>query len=349
MNLEQRTQAFIQLGKTLTALNQSQDWQGFKSGLTLEEFTDIQKIIDDHKHTNGWFTRAQIVAAIKAWGILLSEENINKWIAQYDLKAPEKRTIAIICAGNIPLVGFHDVLSVLISGHRALVKLSSSDNQLIPAILKILTKLEPAFEKQYEIAPEKLVGYDAVIATGSNNSSRYFKYYFKHVPCIIRKSRTSVAVVTGNESDEELTALGNDVFDYFGLGCRSVSKLFLPENFQMDKFFNAIFHFSDVVNHNKYANNYDYNKAVWLLNQDDLLDNGFILLKQDERLASPTASLFYSYYKTEKDVEATINKHKDEIQCVVGTAHIPFGMSQSPQLWDYADDVDTLQFISTLP
>ncbi len=348
MNLEQRKAAFVQLGQSMKMLAESAVWPGFSSGLTEDEFTSFQRIIDSHHHYNGWFTRDNILKSLNAWGNSLKAEPLEKWLTAHSFNSTKPKNIGIICAGNIPLVGFHDLLSVLISGHRALVKQSTSDNKLIPALLKLLVKFEPEFEKQFELLDEKLTGFEAVIATGSNNTSRYFHYYFKDVPHVIRKSRTSVAVLSGNESPEQLTGLGNDVFDHFGLGCRNVSRLFLPEGYDLDKFFNGIFSFGEIIHHNKYANNYDYNKAVWLLNQDDLLDNGFILLKKDVRIASPTASLFYSYYKNEAEVNETIAAHNEEIQCVVGSNQIPFGQAQSPELWDYADGVDTLQFITSL-
>jgi len=256
--------------------------------------------------------------------------------------------IGIICAGNIPMVGFHDVLSVIISGHKALIKLSSDDNKLIPALLQLAEKFDPSLKGCYQIIPQKLEGFDAVIATGSTNTSRYFHYYFKDIPHIIRKGRTSVAVLTGNESTEELLGLGNDIFDYFGLGCRSISKIYIPENYKLDTFFEAIFPFNDVINHNKYANNYDYNKAVWLLNKEQLLDNGFVLLKEEQEIASPTASLFYQRYAERDKLNSLLAEKSENLQCIVGEGYIPFGQTQCPMLWDYADNIDTMKFLSSL-
>jgi Acyl-CoA reductase (LuxC) len=353
MNLKHRKNAFVQLGQTMGTIAKNTEWPGFSCGLTQEEYEAIQQKINVHIHTNGWFTPENIKKALHAWSIALTAENLDQWLLPYFPAGDEQpdaapKNIGIICAGNIPLVGFHDVLCVLLCGHKALIKLSSADNVLLPEMLKILVKLAPEMEQQFEIMTDRLTGYDAVIATGSNNTSRYFQFYFKDVPHIIRKSRTSVAVLTGNETPEELTALGHDIFDYFGLGCRNISRIFLPEGYNLDKLFNGIFSFGHVVNHNKYANNYDYNKAVWLLNMEDLLDNGFILLKKDERIASPTASLFYTYYTHIQQAYDTIAEHEAEIQCVVSSTHIPFGQAQTPQLWDYADGVDTLKFITSL-
>jgi hypothetical protein len=188
----------------------------------------------------------------------------------------------------------------------------------------------------------------AVIATGSNNTSRYFEQYFGHLPHIIRKSRTSVAILSGNESDEELNALGRDIFDYFGLGCRNVSKVYLPEGYDMNRLFNALYPYHEIVNHHKYANNYDYNKAVWLLNAEKLLDNGFMLLKEDTSLASPTGSLYYEYYSNGDEVRSALAARADEIQCIVSRDNVAFGHSQQPALWEYADGVDTLAFLDNM-
>jgi Acyl-CoA reductase (LuxC) len=353
MILKHRKNAFVQLGQIMWVLAGSAQWPGFSCGLTQEEFDEIQQKIQAHIHTNGWFTADNIQKALHAWSLSLAAESLDQWLKPYFPDGDEKenttvKNIGIICAGNIPMVGFHDVLSVLICGHKAVIKLSSSDNVLIPALLKVLTRLAPEMEDYIRLAPDKLTGYDAVIATGSNNTSRYFQYYFKDVPHVIRKSRTSVAILSGNETPEQLTALGHDIFDYFGLGCRNVSHLYLPAGYDLDKFFNGIFSFGPVVNHNKYANNYDYNKAVWLLNMEDLLDNGFILLKKDDRIASPTASLFYTYYNSPQEALDHIAEHHEAIQCVVSSSHVPFGKAQTPELWDYADGVDTIQFIASL-
>ena len=347
--MKERISAFTQLGSIMGMLARDSEWPGFAGGLAKDEFDSFGRIMDTHIHTNGWFTAANIRRALHSWSVALTSENIENWLGSYpDSTDAKSRNVGIICAGNIPLVGFHDVLSVLITGNRALIKLSSSDNKLIPAILQILIKLDPTLENSFEFVEQKLEGYDAVIATGSNNTSRYFSYYFRDVPHIIRKSRTSVAILEGNESDAELALLGQDIFDYYGLGCRNVSKIYLPHGYNLDVFFNAIYPFHDIVNHNKYANNYDYNKAVWLLNQENLLDNGFILLKEENRIASPTASLYYEYYTDKNELMEKLDGVKSELQCIVGHGNIPFGGAQSPMLWDYADGVDTIQFLVSL-
>jgi hypothetical protein len=349
-SLQQRKSAFVQLGNLMGKLATETSWPGFACGLTQVEFDEFATIFTRHIHVNGWFTEANIRKALSAWSAALSTDNLNRWLSPYQIPdLPAKQyNVGIICAGNIPMVGFHDVLSVVLSGNKALVKLSSDDNLLIPALWKLLLQAEPGLEGQLELVPAQLKNFDAVIATGSNNTSRYFKYYFDSVPHIIRKSRNSLAILSGNESEKEMQELGKDIFDYFGLGCRNVTKVYLPEGFPLDKLFNAIFPFADIVNHNKYANNYDYNKAVWLLNREDLLDNGFILLKKDEALASPTASLYYEYYKDETALRSLLAARLEEIQCLISQKDLPFGTSQSPMLWDYADGVDTLDFLLKL-
>ena len=346
LNLQQRKSAIVQLGATLESLANDRSWPGFGCGLTRDEYEELSNIVDRHYITNGWFTRENVIKAFNSWALALEAKNMDAWIGRYAMveEASNAKIIGIICAGNIPLVGLHDLISVLIAGHSAKIKLSSSDNQLIPAISKILITLEPGFSDRISFT-EKLVGYDAVIATGSNNSSRYFEYYFSKVPHIIRKSRTSIAVLDGKENRSELESLGKDIFDYFGLGCRNISKIFVPRDYNLNNFFEAIYSYNPIINHNKYANNYDYNKAVWLLNQENLLDNGFILLKEDSRLASPTASLFFEYYDDVEKVKQRLEADSNEIQCLVGHGFLDFGTAQNPMLWDYADGVDTLEFL----
>lgn len=340
--------AFSQLGKIFDFLSTDSPWPGFSCGLMQEEYVAFQHLIDTHFQTNGWFTAENIKKSLAAWSKALTQTNLEKWLSEYPEKTKNPKNIGIICAGNIPMVGFHDVLSVLLSGHRALIKLSSDDDKLIPAILQMATKLNPELKEQYEIIPSRMTGFEAVIATGSSNTGRYFHYYFKDIPHIIRKSRTSVAILSGDESEEELKALSTDIFDYFGLGCRSISKIYIPENYDLDSFFRAIYEHHPIINHNKYANNYDYNKAVWLLNNENLLDNGFILLKEEASIASPTASLYYERYNDREKLNAFLKTEVENIQCIVGSGEIPFGQAQCPMLWDYADNIDTMKFLSEL-
>lgn len=301
---------------------------------------------------NQWFTIQMQLYAIHAWGKLLKNENLTNWLEPYQLSVQtEPKMVAIIMAGNIPLVGFHDFLCVLVSGNKALVKLSSDDTELMKWVAESLIAIEPKFNDLIAFVEERqLKNFDAVIATGSNNANRYFEYYFKAKPNLLRRSRNSLAVITGEETESELDALADDVFFYFGLGCRNVSKLLLPRGYNLEPFFLALERYKDIINHNKYANNYTYHKAIFLMNLTPHLDNGFLILKQDDGLASPLSVLLFSFYDTEEEVITYLEVNKEIIQCGVGKADylVDFGKSQQPELWDYADGIDTIKFLKSL-
>ena len=309
-------------------------------------------IINDEKHYNAWFTPESVYKAITAIGRMLNKDDLTTWLTNYKIDAnkPAKR-IGLILAGNVPLVGFHDVLCVLVTGNHALIKASSQDARLIKHVLQMLTAIEPAFSDQFSFV-ERLADFDAVIATGSNNTSRYFDYYFGKVPNIIRKNRNSLALLTGDETAQQLFALGDDIFDYYGLGCRNVSKLMVPKGYIFNFFFESIEVYQPIINHHKYNNNYDYNKSIFLVNSDKHFDNGFLLLKEDTKLASPLAVLYYEYYDDLQSAQETLEAESDKIQCIVSAAPlqvknqvVDFGRSQQPALWDYADGVDTMAFL----
>ncbi len=314
---------------------------------------ELTGFIRQAKQKNAWFTEEQTTNAVKATGKLLNKKDLSTWTQNYNFtSSPQK--IGLVLAGNIPMVGFHDILAVVLSGNIALIKLSSSDDILIPKILKKLIEIEPGFSSQIKFT-ERLEGFDAIIATGSNNTSRYFEYYFSKVPHIIRKNRNSIAILSGNETTEELKALGKDIFDYFGLGCRNVSKLFVPEGYNFVPFFEAIEEYHTIKNHNKYNNNYDYNKSIFLVNKAPHLDNGFLLVTQSESLHSPLAVVFYDEYQQLAELKALLENKKEEIQVLVthinddfAIAKTHFGNSQQPALWDYADGVNTLEFLASL-
>jgi hypothetical protein len=251
----------------------------------------------------------------------------------------------MVLAGNIPMVGFHDIFCTLVAGHEAVVKPSTSDLHLLPALFKMFEEALPEIDFPIEWVEGKLPKVDAVIATGSNNTSRYFEYYFKDVPHIIRKNRSSVALLNGEESDDELKALGKDIFSYFGMGCRSISKLYIHEDFDLDRFFKSIYDYHPIINHNKYGNNFDYYRALWMMNLESILENGFLILRPSEAIASPTATLFFERYSDEETVRKTLKEKENEIQCIVSKKDIPFGSSQYPELWDFADGVDTMKFL----
>lgn len=349
MILEDKKKAFYQLGRFLHQFAEEPFLKNEKVPFTDDFYDDFIAEINKAVHLNNWFTKDQLVFTFKSWSDALSAANIDNWTTAYDFTREPLKTVGLILAGNVPLVGFHDVISVLISGNRAQIKLSSNDQNLIPFLLRYLVTIEPRFADRVQITKDALQHFDAVIATGSNNTSRYFEYYFSKVPHIIRKNRHSVAVLNGNESTEDLKALGEDIFRYYGLGCRNVSKIMVPHHYNFTSFFEAIFSFSDVIHYEKYANNYDYNKAVFLMSNYPILDNGFLTIREDKSYASPISSVFYEYYGQLQEVETILETDRDKIQCVVSngltSGSIPFGTTQTPQLWDYADHVDTIDFL----
>ena len=314
----------------------------------------LRQLIDTESNYNGWFTPKSVQQAVDAIAQSLTGANLEQWLSAYSFPDHEPKKVGLILAGNIPLVGFHDVLCVIISGNIALIKASSQDARLIKYVLKLLTDIEPEIAGRYQFI-ERLEGFDAIIATGSNNTSRYFEYYFGKVPNIIRKNRNSVALLTGSETTEQLHLLGKDIFDYYGLGCRNVSKLLVPAGYNFVPFFEAIESYYEIGNHHKYHNNYDYNKSIYLVNGDKHLDNGFLLVKQDDRMVSPLAVLFYEEYENLAAAEDFLSRQSENIQCIVTSAGIDagnqvvdFGQSQCPALWDYADGIDTLRFLANL-
>ena len=304
------------------------------------------------QENNSWFTKDNIIFTLNSWSKSLNKNNLTHFTESVNLSELPTKKVAIIMAGNIPLVGFHDFLSVLISGHSVVVKQSSNDKHLLPFLAKYLEYVEEGFKGKITFTEEKLTDFDAVIATGSDNTARYFEFYFKNKPNIIRKSRNSVAVLTGKETEEDFIKLSDDVFQYFGLGCRSVSKLYVPKGYNFDPFFTGMYAKKDMINNAKYANNYDYNKAVYLMSLFDLLENGFLMIKEDESYSSPIATMFYEYYENEVDLKIKLQQDKEKIQCIVAKNFIEnevaFGQTQHPTLTDYADGVNTLDFLSKI-
>lgn len=346
MDIQRRINAFVQLGAFLRKIEVKNN----------DPFIlKLSEVIQQAYYHNNWFTEKNVSKALSAIGENLTMENMTNWLSRYPMlekKQSVPKKIGVIMAGNIPLVGFHDFLCVLLSGNLLYAKTSSQDHLLMTYLAEVLIAIEPEFQHLIKVinVNTKLQDVNAVIATGSNNTSRYFEYYFGKYPHIFRKNRNSVAVIEGNESKEELKELGNDIFQYFGLGCRNVSKLFIPKGFDLNKLFEAIFDFKYVIEHKKYANNYDYNKVIYLMNEVPLLENGFVLLKEDSAYASPVAVVFYEYYENVADVVERLKKDKEQIQCIVSKHEklpqaIAPGKSQSPMLWDYADGVDTLNFL----
>jgi hypothetical protein len=348
-NLNQRKATFSTLGKFLSQFSKQSISK--KEGIPHNDlFFDALKMqINRSIEFNGWFNKENVLFALESWAEALQEANIEKWLKPYDINIQKPKTIAVIMAGNIPLVGFHDFLSVLMSGHKIMIKQSSNDKHLLPILAKYLEKINPDFKNKIIFSDGRLTDFDAVIATGSDNSAKYFDYYFGKHPHIIRQNRNGVAVLTGNESETELNALGEDIFRYFGLGCRNVAKLFVPQDYNFDPLFKAIYNYNYLLDNNKYTNNYDYNKAVYLMSLYDLLENGFLMLKEDPSYTSPIATLFFEKYTDLETLEKKLVLEKDKIQVIVSDGSvknsIPFGETQKPKLWDYADGVDTLAFL----
>jgi hypothetical protein len=315
-----------------------------------ENDSDFELLLKKSEIENPWFTLENQKFALQQWADLLTEENINDWIKEYSISKISKR-VGLILAGNIPLVGFHDVMSVVLSNHIPVIKLSSKDRYMIPFLLK---KWKEFSDNQVEFEfVERLENFDAVIATGSNNTARYLEYYFKNHLNIIRKNRTSIAVLKGDETTEELQLLAKDIFQYFGLGCRNVTRLFIPQDFVIDRLFENFLNYQDIINHNKYANNYEYNRAVYLLNQEKFWDNNFVMMKEDEKLFSPLSVINFSRYSSLDEVKNFIAENEENIQCVVakeelGLNSVKLGEAQNPGLDVYADNVDTMKFLSVI-
>ena len=344
MKTNKRIHAFIKLGEKLKKISENKN---------TEDVISFNKIIQAAHNTNPWFTEKNIRSSIETISEMLKEENIEKWLSKYynKIKSSNKNNnVGVVLAGNIPLVGFHDFLCVLISGNSFIGKLSGQDEKLLPAVAEQLVFIEPEFKNKIQFTDNFLKSFDAIIATGSDNTSKYFEYYFGQYPNIIRKNRNSVAVLNGNESDESIKKLGFDLFSYFGLGCRNVSKIYIPEDYDLDVIFRNIISYKDLINHSKYANNYSYYKSIYLLAENIFFDNGFCLLKEDTAFSAPVGVVNYERYKNISNVNKTLQVSSKKIQCVVSLDEniensIPFGKTQSPDLWDYADGVDTMEFL----
>lgn len=295
---------------------------------------------------NGWFEPRETITALRYWSEFLQQEKLGAWLEEFKFTESQAR-VGLILAGNIPMVGFHDVLTTILSGHKAIIKLSSNDMLLIPELLKIASRKLPNLSNSYELI-DRLKGFDAAIATGNNNSTRYFNSYFSHVPNIIRGNKTGVAILNGDESKEELNGLMKDCFTYFGLGCRNITKLFLPEDYDLNKIFEASIPFAYLMNNSKYGNNYSYHKALMMLEKKPVLENELILMITNPSLYSPVSVLNYENYENEDELGKMIEQNLESIQCVVGHNNRAFGTAQLPMLDDYADGVNTLKFLSNL-
>ena len=331
MNLTDRISVFTVLKERIDSLTEK----------------ELMKLSEEAYKQNKWFTVESVEKSLNGISFMLEEEKLTTWLSNYQIKDEVPKIVGNVMAGNIPLVGFHDLLCILISGHFAVIKPSSNDDFLTRTLVEWILEIEPRFKKNLEIR-DKLTNVDAVIATGSDNTARYFEYYFKGIPNIIRKNRTSVAVLSGHESKEEFAKLGDDIFTYFGLGCRNVSKVFTPRGYDLREIFPHLENFNGIANHNKYRNNYDYHKSIYLIDKISHLDTGFLLTVSSDDLVSPISVLYHQEYESIDHLNKVLESNKEKIQCIVGSNHVPFGMAQNPELWDYADNVDVMEFLAKL-
>lgn len=317
-----------------------------------DEPTDFENLLLKAEQYNPWFTQEYLKFSFENVITMLNEEALTEWVANYPelYFADSDFRVGVIMAGNIPLVGFHDFLSVFITGNVFIGKLSSQDKFLLPFLADYIIKEDNRFASKIIFTENFLKNFDAVIATGSNNTSRYFDYYFGKYPNIIRKNRNSVAFLTGDESKEDIENLGKDIFYYFGLGCRNVSKLLLPEDYSIPKLLDNWQSFDFVTQHTKYFNNYEYNRSLLLINKEPHFDNGFLILREDDSLVSPVSVLNYEFYSDKDARIRRLNIYNDQIQCIVSNENViknavAFGKSQSPTLMQYADNVDVINFL----
>ncbi len=322
------------------------------------EFSDLHKKLTDaiinEKYNNPWFTENNIEYSLKHWGELLKTENVLNWIKLYHLQTTKKqKNILIIAAGNIPLVSFHDVLCVFLTGNRSIVKLSSKDKNLLKLLVEIWSTKYSDIKQMITFTEHTVKNFDAVITTGSNESLKYFESYFGKYPHIFRGHRNSIAILDGTESQTDLQNLSDDVFLYFGLGCRSVSKIFVPQNYDFDFLINSFKKWEHIFYHNYYLNNFEYQKTIYLLNKTPFIDGGFFMLKESENFSSPIGVIFYEYYSDISILAQKIKALSSQIQCIVYKENkylktVKFGSSQSPTLWDYADDIDVVNFLISI-
>jgi hypothetical protein len=354
MNNEQIIKALAKLGNFLKAATDNNEISDYNNFLTNSDYNNFRILLKNISLKNEWFTEENVRTAIQSISQKLNEENLNKWINKEQFKTGNKqKKIGVIMAGNLPCVGFHDFLCVLISGNKFIGKLSSEDSELLPAIGNILIKIEPEFTDSINFISTRLESFDAIIATGSNNSARYFEYYFSKYPNIIRKNRNSIGILTGNETPNELNGLCNDIFLYFGRGCRNVSKIYIPVNYSFEKLIKAFKKFNNIIDNKKYFNNYIYNKTILSINNIPFLDNGFIILKEDSSLTTPVSVLNYEFYRDINILHSEILEKSENIQCIVSKNIfnqnvIPFGKTQFPELWNYSDNINVISFLANL-
>jgi hypothetical protein len=351
LSLSQRIRAFEQLR---TFLNDFLIvWHKDRTYPTDKRFTELNAAIRKTIATNTWYTEVSIMESFSGIVELLNPQFFLTWINGYKTFPLTQKRVGVVMAGNIPMVGFHDFLCVLMSGHNFLGKLSSEDPWLLPVLADEIVKFDSDFSGKISFTTERLSGFDAIIATGSDNSARYFDYYFGKYPNIIRSNRNSLAILDGNEDIADFQKLAIDIFSFFGLGCRSVSNVLLPSGYDPTILFEGFKQFEDVKNHHKYFNNYEYNKAILMVNGDKYYDNGFLILKEEAQLSSPVAVLHYQFYYDKAHLSTLIDSNKSKIQCIVSKDaswpnSVNFGEAQRPRIHDYADNIDTMDFLLNL-
>lgn len=343
MRLKDRLAAFFALADTLNKILEE------KNNARYHWFNDT---VDKAMLDNPWFTKDAIYSALQGGAVLLDKEKLASWASNYTF-SEQPKSVACILAGNIPMVGFHDMLCVLLSGHNFIGKTSSKDKQLLPALGQLLIEIEPKFEERIHFVEDlKNNTYDAVIATGSNNTSRYFQQYFGHLPHIIRKGRSSVAILSGNEIEADLKGLADDVFMYFGLGCRNVSKIYLPKGKDIREILPYFNKYIDYQNHNKWMNNYNYNRSINFVNQQQFYETEFALFQENRSFVSPIAVVYYEEYNSLSELLMLLEANREQLQCIVcnekGTNFVPLGKAQFPAVGDYADNIDTLDFLCNI-
>jgi hypothetical protein len=347
MNPEQRIKAFVELGHEIREIAQADNEK-----LNIRQ-QQLKELAANLYLSNAWFTPVNTMHALDGIATLLEEKSLRGWLEQYPLEDDQDKTVGVVMAGNLPAVGFHDFMCVLLSGCRITAKLSSDDRLLIPAIAAMLVAIEPEFADKIHFTDGKMLPFQAIIATGSNNSARYFEYYFGKYPHIIRKSRTSVAILDGNETNNELKGLADDVFMYFGMGCRSVTKLMVPLDYDPIPFLNATAHWDHLIHHSKYLNNYEYSRAAFLVNSIAHFDTGYLLMRQETALHSPIGVLNFERYQNHETLLQSMNEQLENLQCIVARKGIYEGSilpgnAQKPGPMDYADGVDTMKFLNSI-
>ncbi len=338
LSIERSISAFAELGSLMR--------EGAAGSVTgpAGRFAELTETLHQ---SNPWFTPDNVRRALHATGNALTGEKLTEWLSAYPALCDDREpvTVGVVMAGNIPMVGFHDLLCVLVTGNRLQARMSTRDELLMRAVAITLTEIEPALAPLIGLTTDRLKGFERVIATGSNNTSRYFEYYFRKVPAIIRHNRNSIAILDGTESTEELERLGDDIFSYYGLGCRNVSKLYLPEGYDPASLLPGWKRFDALRSHYKYDVNYDHHRAVMMVNRENFTDGGFVLLKESPSLTPPMAVIHYEYYTGEAASVITTEMKENQLQCIAGHGHLPFGTTQQPELWDYADNIDTISFL----